>query len=69
MKREAKKLFTSNGVPAGLVCQAMGRMIMVDAAETPRYNLYGLKNYWVLNFWMHEDSTGTIAKNTKFNAN
>ena len=45
-----KKLFTTNGVPAGLVSQAMGRIIMVDyKKELDRVDSYKPEDsslYW-----------------------
>lgn len=69
MKRELKKLFTSNGVPAGLVSQAIGRVIMIDALETAPKGFYTIGGYFTVHFWMHQDSTSSIAKNAKFNSN
>jgi len=69
MKRELNQgMLTKNGVAAKVMIKIIA-VVFIDLYETPRYNLYGQKNYWLLNFWMHEDSTPTIAKKAKINLN
>ena len=69
MKEELNQgMLTTNGVAARVMTKVIA-LVYIDQWETPRYNLYGQKNYWCLSFWMHEDSTANIARNLKINLN
>ena len=69
MKRELNQgMLTKNGVAAKVMVKVIA-LVYIELYETPPNVLYGFKSYWRLNFWMHQDSTSSIAKNAKFNLN
>ncbi len=69
MKRELEQVLTINRVGVRLAYSVLVALTMINGWETPPNCVYGLKDYWHLNFWMYEDSTSTIVKNANINMN